>query len=92
MNDSTVTHRRTRSHRIVQSVLERIRSWLRRRLSAGLADPRCNQRAVPPEMKPMLLEQTDAMADLLQQLVALSSKNLSELKLTNLKSTTQKAA
>lgn len=47
---------------------------------------------ISSEMKTALKSQTDTLADLLQQLVALSSKNLSELKLTNLKSTTQKAA
>ncbi|KXV66562.1 phage tail length tape measure family protein [Gluconobacter oxydans] len=47
---------------------------------------------ISSEMKAALQSQTDVLADLLQQLVTLGGKNLSELKLTNLKSTTQKAA
>lgn len=47
---------------------------------------------ISSEMKAALQSQTDVLAGLLQQLVTLGGKNLSELKLTNLKSTIQKAA
>ncbi|MBM3096601.1 phage tail length tape measure family protein [Gluconobacter cerinus] len=47
---------------------------------------------ISSEMKAALKSQTDTLADLLQKLVVLSSKNLAETKLGNLKSTTQKAA